>query len=110
MRYLIVAAFAAMSFLSVPKSKTDIPPVFIVEQSAMHPTNCTDNDPLMPVCTFARVVVENRSRKPIIATIECGADESEVEIPARLRITVDFEITVFVAQMNCNILRWQTAW
>jgi len=104
---LIVATVVAMFFLAVPKHKE--PPVVIVEQSAMHPTNCTDNDPLMPVCTFARIVVENRSSKPVIATVQCGADEGQVKLPPRIRLTVDFEITVFVSQMNCEITKWEPA-
>lgn len=108
MKYLVTAAVAVICLLGVPKKHKHVEdgPV-IVTQSAIHPTNCLDNDPLMPVCTLSHLVIENRNLKPVVATILCGEDEAEINLSPRTRLVVDIEETLYVPDMKCEIKHWE---
>lgn len=104
MSKLFVAALVVFALAGISKHK--VAPR-IVEQSVVHPTNCLDNDPLMPVCTMLHVVMENPLLKPVNATIQCGADEAEIVLSPRTRLTVDVEMTLFVTDPSCDIIKWK---
>ena len=102
MKYVAVA-FLALGLSTSVAAKKDRPLVEIVSQSTIHPTNCKDDDPLMPVCTLSHLVVENRAFKPLTATVLCGEDEEEINLSPRTRLVVDVEETLYVPDMKCSI-------
>ena len=102
----VCIVFGCFYMVAVVKSVKPNGP-YIVEQSVVHPTNCQDQDPLMPVCTMVHVVMENPLFVPVVASIRCGEDEADVNLSPRTRLTVDVEMTLYVSDVNCEILKWR---
>jgi hypothetical protein len=96
-----LAVLAILTALSLPKQKTGS--IVIVSQSTVHPSARDDFDPLMPQATLSHLVVENRSYKPVIATLVCGGDEADVKLSARIRLIIDIELSIYVEEAVCRI-------
>lgn len=86
-------------FLLFAAAKGDFDPKpFVVSQ-----TGCKDKG----LCET--IVIENPLMKPVLVDITCGPefDRSEVQVPARTRLSIDIETTSADKNLVCKMASWK---
>jgi hypothetical protein len=56
------------------------------------------------------IVIENPLMKPVLVEVTCGPefDRSEVNVPARTRLSIDIETTAVSKDLVCKMASWKT--